>query len=106
MPAKLKASELPVYRTEVGKSSEITAPSGPYVRSINARPDAIITTAPAVPAVNIGAISKAKKGYGLIFRPGGTNRYFVTPVWLESSTPVFTPGAPRVPACDGDVHCQ
>ena len=29
MPAKLNVSELPVYRTEVGKSSDSTVPSGP-----------------------------------------------------------------------------
>jgi hypothetical protein len=36
--AVLKARELPVYRTAVGKSSDNTVPSGPKVTPVNANP--------------------------------------------------------------------
>ena len=61
MPARLNVSELPEYRTGVGKSSDSTVPSGPYTSPITVMPSTIISTAPVVPAANNGAITRPKK---------------------------------------------
>src|SRR3954453_4107181 len=58
IPAMLKASEDPVYRTAVGNNSDTTVPSGPYLTPISARPTIIIHSAPFGPAANIFAMDK------------------------------------------------
>src|SRR4051794_27719248 len=54
MPARLNVSELPVYRTDVGNSSDRNVPSGPYVSPISDSPIVVAAIAPPVPAENVG----------------------------------------------------
>jgi len=49
-------------------------PSGPYVRPIKARPSAIVTTAPAVPAAKIGAITKPKTKIDAVIQSSARRR--------------------------------